>query len=273
MTSWKVEFESRAKEIESYFEFLAKLDAPARLEHRDANGAISHSLVSTDLVKTLKGAGFLLLYNLVESTMRNGIAAIFDVLKQRRVRFDQVRKELREVAIENLKKHGTSEMASSITDVASEILTSAFDGTKLFSGNVDAKRINKAARTYGFSAKTTTSGEKLLKVKTSRNDLSHGDKSFREVGRDHDVNELIAIKHQVISYLTDIVSNIDSYIARGEFLAAPLAGPATSVASPVADLLVRAAAAGDELPQPNSLPGESTVCVVSTVGASPVTSR
>jgi hypothetical protein len=49
------------------------------------------------LFKTLKANGFLLLYNLVESTMKNAIEAIFDEFKGRGVSFDSCRSEVRKI--------------------------------------------------------------------------------------------------------------------------------------------------------------------------------
>ena len=44
--------------------------------------------IDDELLKTLKASGFLLLYNLVEATMRNGIEAIFDELQSQGVSYD-----------------------------------------------------------------------------------------------------------------------------------------------------------------------------------------
>jgi hypothetical protein len=64
----------------------------------------------------------------------------------------------------------------------------------LFSGNIDAREIRETAKSYGFSDKTdgmkTQNGNDLLKIKTNRNDLAHGDKSFSDVGKDASAEEL-----------------------------------------------------------------------------------
>lgn len=75
---------------------------------------------------------------------------------------------------------------------------------------------------YGFSCKTnakkTKDGSDLLKVKTNRNDLAHGFKSFEEVGRDATADELLEIQKRVIYYLKAILENIDSYLSNKEYL-------------------------------------------------------
>ena len=75
---------------------------------------------------------------------------------------------------------------------------------------------------YGFSYKTnakkTKDGRDLLTVKTNRNDLAHGFKSFEEVGRDATADELLKIQKRVICYLREILKNVETYISNKEYL-------------------------------------------------------
>lgn len=223
MSSIRQEFVVRVKETEGYFELLYRLDSAVTAVFEDSSGDRTHLESPAETLKTLKGAAFLLLYNLVESTMRNGIIAIFDELKGKNVSFDDVRKELRIIALKNLKAMKPEEQASRITILATDIFASAFRPDELFNGNIDAQKIRETARVYGFSAQTnarvTKSGEKLKTVKRNRNDLGHGHVSFEEVGRDHSTVELREIKDQIIAFISDIISNIEKYIAEQRYLA------------------------------------------------------
>jgi hypothetical protein len=58
----------------------------------------------------------------------------------------------------------------------------------------------------------------LLKIKTNRNDLAHGFKSFEEVGKDATAEELLQIKKRVVCYLREILQNIEDYISKQEYL-------------------------------------------------------
>ena len=49
-------------------------------------------------------------------------------------------------------------------------------------------------------------------------DLAHGFKSFEEVGRGTNTEELLEIKDRVINYLQGIVENIEEYISKQEYL-------------------------------------------------------
>ena len=73
--------------------------------------------------------------------------------------------------------------------------------------------------THGFSFVTrgVRGGDKLLEVKEQRNSLAHGYKSFTECGRDATLDDLQAIKKQVISFMRQILKNIDRFIAKKKY--------------------------------------------------------
>ena len=154
----------------------------------DGSGVQKIQSLDPELAKTLKANGFLLLYNLVESTLRNAIQAIFDELASSKVSFDRVKTELKIIVLQNLKACAPDKVHLKMSKISVDIITAGFDPERLFSGNVDGRLIRETATKYGFSSKTeygkTKNGENLLIVKTNRNDLAHGIKSFEEVGRD-----------------------------------------------------------------------------------------
>ena len=178
--------------------------------------------VDVELAKTLKANGFLLLYNLAESTMRNAIEAIFDELDSRGISFDKLKPEIKKIILKNLRKRSPDNIYSEISEISTDIIVVSFNRDELFSGNVDAREIRKIAQNYGFSSDTdydrTKHGEKLIKVKSNRNDLAHGFKSFEEVGRDYTIQDLREIKQEVIAYLHRILNNIQDYLNNQEYL-------------------------------------------------------
>ncbi|VEP16911.1 conserved hypothetical protein [Hyella patelloides LEGE 07179] len=67
------DFDERAQEVSKYFFLLQNLEQGSI---QLAMGNVKHQKVKkidTELEKTLKATGFLLLYNLIESTIRNAI--------------------------------------------------------------------------------------------------------------------------------------------------------------------------------------------------------
>ncbi|WP_246843913.1 MAE_28990/MAE_18760 family HEPN-like nuclease, partial [Hydrocoleum sp. CS-953] len=168
--------------------------------------------IDPELIKTLKASAFLLLYNLVESTMRDAIEEIFNEMKNKSVSFDKIRPELKKIVLQNLKRRNPDKVLQKVVDISVDIITAGFDKEELFSGNIDAQKIKATAKEYGFSAKTKTDSSDLLTVKNNRNDLAHGIKSFAEVGKDKSFDELIKIKKKVVKYLRQILENISIYI-------------------------------------------------------------
>jgi hypothetical protein len=214
------DFDERAKEVSQYFIFLKNLEQESIKLSMGSKPKIK--AIDPNLLRTLKASGFLLLYNLAEATMRNAIEAIFDELKNESVSYDQIRPELKKIVLKNLKKRNTDDLHASMLDVSIDIISASFDPQDLFSGNIDGRKIKDTAIKYGFShitdARKTRDGTDLLIVKTNRNDLAHGFKSFTEVGRDKTADELLAIESRVVKYLRQILQNIEAYLENREYL-------------------------------------------------------
>jgi hypothetical protein len=98
------------------------------------------------------------------------------------------------------------------------------DGVKL-SGNVDARAIREFGDCYGFSNETecrlTRNGNDLVVIKTNRNDLAHGLKTFEEIGRDHTASDLRLITRRSTRYMDGILRNIAAYLDGELYLEAP----------------------------------------------------
>jgi len=217
------DFNERSQEVSKYFMFLKSLEqGTTRLSMEGKGGIPKIKEIDSELIKTLKASGFLLLYNLVEATMRNAIEAIFGELQSQGVYYDQIRPELKKIILKNLKKRKTEKIFSSITAIAVDIITAGFEKEELFSGNVDARKIRDTATEYGFSHLTdyakTGHGFDLLIIKSNRNDLAHGYKSFAEVGKEKTADELLEIKKKTVSYLREILQNIEQYLSNQEYL-------------------------------------------------------
>lgn len=218
-------FEERSQEVRSFFLFLKNLEhGSIQLNIVKAKNQ-NPQKINDNLLKTLKATGFLLLYNLIESTMTNAIEAIFDELQKNNIYFDNLRDELKKIIIDNIKdkdNKSTDKLLASIQDISVDIISASFNKNRLFSGNVDAKKIKDIASKYGFSSTTdkrkTRDGIDLLKVKTNRNDLAHGFKSFQDVGKMYFEDDLLEIEKRVTSYLREILRNIESYLSNQEYL-------------------------------------------------------
>jgi hypothetical protein len=99
-------------------------------------------------------------------------------------------------------------------------MTETFKKDGIVSGNVDAQKIRGIADEYGF-LHPAADGSDLLTIKTSRNDLAHGSKSFADIGKDYSVDDVILKKDKVIKYLEVMLDNVADYIKEKHYLATP----------------------------------------------------
>ncbi|OLT58596.1 MAE_28990/MAE_18760 family HEPN-like nuclease [Moorena bouillonii] len=217
------DFNERSKEVSKYFIVLKNMEqGTIKLSMEGKSGKPKIKQIDPELLKTMKASGFLLLYNLVESTMRNAIEAIFDELQSQGISFDEIKPQLKKIVLKNLKKRNPDKVILNLTAISIDIINAGFDKEDLFSGNIDGKLIKKTAKEYGFSCTTdyakTRHGEDLETVKENRNDLAHGIKSFAEVGREQSADDLLKIQKKVVKYLRQILQNIETYLANQEYL-------------------------------------------------------
>ncbi|VXD22337.1 XisH domain-containing protein (fragment) [Planktothrix serta PCC 8927] len=225
-------FDERAQEVSRYFIFLKNLEQGSiQLSIGNANNT-KIKPINQDLEKTLKATGYLLLYNLVESTMRNAIETIFEELITKNISFDDLRDEIKKIIIDQVKDkdlQSTDKLLLNLQNISVDIISATFNAIRhqenkkrLFSGNVDAREIKDTAKKYGFSFQTnqnkTRDGIDLVTVKTNKNNLAHGFQSFEEVGRNATADELLKIQKRVICYLREILINIEIYLSNEEYL-------------------------------------------------------
>lgn len=214
MLTVKSDFATRSGEIQVYFQFVCDIV--------EGNCSINPPMAPADFEcfkKTAKANGFLLLYNLMESTIGNAIEAIFDELRRGGVRFDDCRIEVQRVILNNLRKHNVDRIHPKLSDISLHIVTETFRKKQLFSGNVDARKVRNTADEFGFAA--PPNGHRLVEVKVARNDLAHGDKSFAEVGRDSTTVDLRQIESHVVDYLSEMLTSIETYLDAKAYLATP----------------------------------------------------
>jgi len=151
--------------------------------------------------------------------VKNAIEAIFDELDDRGVSFDDCRDEVRKIVLTNLKRHDVQKILPKLSDLSLTVVAATFRKDDLFSGNVDGRIIQKVATKYGFRGPNKKSGQLLQMVKTNRNDLAHGNKSFADVGRDFTVDRLDEIRNEVLAFLEEVLANVAVYITTRAYLA------------------------------------------------------
>lgn len=225
MTTVISEFNTRVQEIDKYFEMLERIllqDAQLYFPNK-----ATHKIKAFDdeLIKILKANCFLLLYNLIESSVKSSITTIYDHISANNKKYSEVVDEIKKIWIQenykNFKERSTDFIFQKINEIADDVISVQFESDKVISGNIDGLKIREFAAKYGFSARThrlSSNGVKLHQVKTQRNLLAHGSLSFSECGRQYTYEDLASVKSQVIIYLRGILKNIQRYLDHDEYL-------------------------------------------------------
>ena len=218
------DFNELSEEVSKYFIFLQDLEQGKVKLIKEIKGNNKANKIDVELENTLKASAYLLLYNLIESTMKNAIEAIFQELQEKDVSFDKIRPELKKIILVNLKGRNPDKILKKIQDISLDIVSIGFNKEELFTGNIDSKLIRETAKKYGFDSqtddkkRTNDKNSYLLLIKNNRNDLAHGNRPFGDVGKSKTADELIEIKKTIVEYLKGILENIETYIDNEEYL-------------------------------------------------------
>ena len=176
-------FEERKEEVKKFSDFLNLL-INKRPVFKVDDEEIS---IEISLTHILKAQGYLILYNLVESTIANTISSVHYELYQKEISFDRLPKNLQKNLLQQLCKEGFSSIApiDSNSTLSNEIIKNSYNKKVLFSGNIDRQFVTKLSQNYGFQTentefKKTGHGIFMTQVKEQRNNLAHGNISFTE---------------------------------------------------------------------------------------------
>lgn len=220
MNAVRADFRQRASEVQRYFRFVvAEANDTLEIAVPKGDGVALRLGERDELLKTLKASCYLLLYNLVESTMRNIVEAIFDEFRAEGIRFDDCREEIRRLVLVNFKARNTDSLLAKLLDIARHIVTETFESKETFAGNLDARTIRETAKRFGFKPPSIKTGWVMQTVKDNRNYLAHGNKSFSEIGKDTTPDRLEEARKQTVVILILTIRNVATYLIEKRYLA------------------------------------------------------
>ena len=220
MDSTKQDFDNRKSEIENYFKFLKIFDDDyTQIQYKKDGGIITEKIQPQFQIILIANA-FLILYNLIESTVRNSIIEIYTKIEDDDIAFEELSENLQKIWIkqttDKLKENNfkAETLRDYVLSLANDILqkeTIKLAKDKMdFSGNLDAGKIRELAGKIGFDK--AVNGRNLVAIKDKRNRLAHGEQTFYDVGKDFSVGELNDLKNETFEYLSDIINNIEKFI-------------------------------------------------------------
>lgn len=224
----KTEFDKRIIEIDLYYEVLKtiELNNPKLMAYDvilDKNVEIK---INASRIDTFRATAYLLLYNLIESTIYNSITSIFDSIKDNEVKYFEMIKEVQKYWLNNLYKHDEKKRKETIIEAFMNIANQIFNNTiELasneinYGGSLDARTIFETAKSMKIEVgnvkkiyNENTHGITLKDIKTKRNWLAHGEKSFTEIGSISTYSQLLDAKNNVKDFLEEFINSVDDYI-------------------------------------------------------------
>jgi len=227
MDTAKNDFDYRKIEVEDYFSFLKIINDDATLI-KYVNGAeIVEKKISNKLQTMFIANAFLILYNLIESTVKNSIVEIYNKIKEDKNGYENLSENLQKIwinqKIDNLKEgtYNHDTLLKTIQNIAKNVLekeTIALSKDDInISGNIDAKKIRELAENIGFEK--SSNGRNLQNIKDKRNRLAHGEQTFYDVGKNFTFKELNGFKQETFDYLRDVIEKIEKFIVDQEYVA------------------------------------------------------
>ncbi len=227
MDSTKADFTKRKEEVGEYFSFLKILNMndSVSLEYKDPVDKTNKNFPIERRLQTIFIANtFLLLYNLVESTIRNSITEIYIKIKEDKVSYQNLSGQMKKIWLRKTRKslvergrnNGIEGEISGIIDniIKKEIIELTINDTRI-SGNIDAQRIRELAKENGFDI--VKDGSILKNIKEKRNFLAHGNQTFDDIGKNITYKDLDKYREDTFSYLTQVIQNIETFIEKQEY--------------------------------------------------------
>jgi len=233
MKDFLKDFNKRVSEIEQYFELVDHIEQLSTLTDRKIIFPSREYIVDINLQKILKSNCYLLLYNLIESSIRNGIVAIHDVINIENLKYQELTSKIQKLWINNdltksfLDRFITKDTISkNIEDILENISNEhhiIIDANNIsISGNLDAKTIKNLIDIYGFYGNLGIPEKEINYildfVVKMRCDLAHGNISFTDSSHSKTWSELIIEKDKIIKYLSHLLNNIENFIDHKKYL-------------------------------------------------------
>lgn len=203
-------------EINAYFETLAMLDrGVCCIVCQTLTGEEEIMTIDSELSKILKANGFILLYNLIESTVRKSIDAILNVVKDEGLTYGALSDKLKKLWIkQEVKNINANDVSVKVLDIAESVLNNELLLLKQecinISGNIDAQKIREIAQMVGYDE--PKDGAALKTIKDKRNHLAHGEYTFAEIGKEFSVKDLMTFKQKTEEHLKLVLMNVEDYI-------------------------------------------------------------
>lgn len=212
----KDEFDKRSEEIDTLYSHIGGLDAESDESVREA---------SVGLISILASSLCLMLYNQVESTAFSCVEAIYDSVHEKRVSFNRLVPGFKKKILNDCRQsyHSVESLMCGFqnNDISEVIARTSLKLEKVFSGNVDARKLREVLGNYHLTISGPSplnQGAELLSLKVARNSLAHGSASFEKYGRSLTVSDLNNLRDNIREYMSHVISLTERYLESEAYL-------------------------------------------------------
>lgn len=233
MKTFIIEFQERQKDVREYLTLLTFFDSIAtnkrkKLESESHNGDVISFLPNRECQKILRANLYLLLYNLVESTINSIITVVKDAINDENVPLDKLETRLIHLHICGIFKDVSS--ANKIFEISKELYRKATNKESVLieklgfntSGNVDYDYFQKIVGAIGCRGRINTDEEKvkvaMVRTKEHRNRLAHGDSSFSSAGSMLTLQQICEDYDCVVEFLKQSLDNLETFLDSKKYL-------------------------------------------------------
>lgn len=165
-------------------------------------------------IPTLKATAFLMLYNMVESIVYTSFEVLFDEIAINCDDFFKLKNE-----VQAMYNNYNSGMGLDYGQLLSIDFKKYCGRRTVFSGNVDARLIREEFKRWGINDDFHFKGEEeLLYVKNYRNKLAHGERTFKEVGREFTISEMRKKLSKVEIYMGAYIEIFVDYLENRKYM-------------------------------------------------------
>lgn len=229
MLSFYQDFENSKKEIEYYLKFIQKIEENALVLSVLKDSA--DDFIDLELPKILKANAFIMLYNLVEATVKNNLWEVFEDIKSNNVPYVGLRQEIKNVVLLRKAKFDFKTKDETVAAQVIQIIEKALSNFSEYfpkqkksiyfeSGNLDIDKINAAFKSYGLRpvSQNHKNQEEAFKVTVrNRNKLAHGDQTFGECGKDYSYLQLEIFKNDIFEYLDRTIIETEDFVTMKKY--------------------------------------------------------
>ena len=233
MKTFIVEFQERSNDVLEYLTLLKFMDSVATNKHEPIKsesyqGTMISYLPNRSCQKILRANFYLILYNLVESTLNTVISVVKDTINDERVPLDKLVTRLIYLHISGLYKEVTAQ--NRIFEISKDLYHKTANKDNVIleklgfstSGNVDYNYFQKVVGSIGCRGRLTIEENRVKdameRTKKHRNKLAHGNWSFSDAGSILTLSQIEEDYQCIHGYLNQSLHNLASFLDNKKYL-------------------------------------------------------